>query len=164
MPTQNYRTMIEHHKESSAGAGDFNSFLTLTKEPDRYKAWADHLVIHYVLEDRSPVGTTDTPNLVSNMGFGVLFAASHQSSTTTVDGESGLLGENSIISLRARNGVAGTVKLPIQRSIRNNQEDVNEKDGTITIWMKTPDVTVNDNIIMRFYVECYGRWVEIAGL
>lgn len=160
----NYRTMIEHHKENSAGAGDFNSFLTLTKDADRFKGWADHLVIHYIVEDRSPVSDTDSPNLLSNMGFGILFAASHQATLTTVDGESGLLGENSLISLRARNGVAGTVKLPIKRNIRNNQEDINEKDGKITVWMKTPDVTVNDNIIMRFYVECYGRWVNIEGL
>ena len=160
----NYRTMIEHHKENSAGAGDFNSCFTLTKDPDRYKAWVDHLVIHYIVEDRSPVSTTDSPNLLSNMGWGVLFAASHSDSTTTVDGESGLLGENSLISLRARNGVAGTVKLPIKRNIRNNSEDLEEKDGKITIWMKAPDVTSNDNIIVRFYVECYGRWVNIEGL
>ena len=161
---RNYRTMIEHHKENLGSAGDFNSFLSITKENDRYKGWSDHLVIHYLVEDRALHNEADAANLVSNLGFGVLFASSYTSATATVDGESGLVNPEHIISMRARNGVAGTVRLPIKRSIQGNVDDTVEKDGKITVYIKTPDVTANDDIIMRFYVESYGRWVEVAGI
>lgn len=98
------------------------------------------------------------------MGFGLLFAATHASALETVDGESGLLDPNDIINVRARHGTAGSVTLPIKRVIRENNSDPDEKDGLIKLYLKTPDVVEDDHIIVRFYCEIYGRYVEGTGL
>lgn len=164
MARRMYRTMIEHHKEDVGSAGDFNSFLQLSKEVDKYQGYVDKVVIHYLLEDRAPEGGTDSPNLFSNLGFGLLFAATHAAALETVDGESGLLDPNDIINVRARHGTAGSVTLPIKRVIRENNADPDEKDGLIKLYLKTPDVVDDDHIIVRFYCEIYGRYVEGTGL
>ena len=160
-----YRQLIEHHKENLSGAGDFNSFARIFKDDNRKGGYADKVVIHYVVEDRTPQGgDTDSPNLLSNMGFGCMFVASLSNSRETVDSESGLLDPDDILHIRCRDGVAGSVTLPIKHLIKQNDEDTAEKDGAVTLWVKYPDVTVDDNILIRFYIEGWGRWIRVAGV
>lgn len=159
-----YRQLIEHHKENLGGAGDFNSFLEITKDANKKGGWCDKIVIHYVVEDRSPSSSTDSANLFSGLGFGAMFAVSRSGSTETVDSESGLLDPNDIVNIRARDGMAGSVTIPVKHLIRENSGDTAEMDGKLWVWVKTPDVTTDDDIIMRFYVECWGRWVSCAGV
>lgn len=159
-----YRQMIEHHKENLGSAGDFNSFLEITKDADKKGGWVDKIVIHYLVEDRALSSGADAANLLSQMGFGTMFAVSRAGSTETVDSESGLLDPNDIINIRARHGQAGTVTIPVKHLIRENSQDVAEMDGKLWVWVKSPDVTTDDDIIMRFYIELWGRWVSCNGI
>jgi hypothetical protein len=156
--------MIEHHKENVGSAGDFNSFLVIEKDLDKKAGYVDKVVIHYLVEDRSLTGSADAPNLLSNMSYGAMFAASLNSSTETVDGESGLLDPNDLLQVRARSGMAGSVTIPIKHLIKENVTDLGERDGRVYLWIKTPDVTSDDDMIFRFYIEVWGRWIAAAGL
>lgn len=156
--------MIEHHKEDVGSAGDFHSFLVIEKDLDKKAGFVDKVVVHYLVEDRALTSAEDSPNTMSNMGYGALFAASLNSSTETVDGESGILDPNDLIQVRARSGMAGSVTIPIKHLIKENVTDLGERDGRVYLWIKTPDVTDNDTMIFRFYIEVWGRWIAAAGL
>lgn len=159
-----YRQMIEHHKENLGGAGDFNSFLEITKDADKKGGWVDKIVIHYVVEDRGLQSSEDSSNLFSGLGYGLFFAVSRSGSLETVDSESGLLDPNDLVNIRARDGMAGSVTIPVKHLIRENTGDTGEMDGKLWCWVKTPDVTDNDDMIVRFYVEVWGRWVSANGI
>lgn len=159
-----YRQLIEHHKENLGSAGDFNSFLEITKDANKKGGWVDKIVIHYVVEDRSPTSSSDAANLFSGLGYGLFFAVSRAGGTETVDSESGLLDPNDIVNIRARDGMAGSVTIPVKHLIRENSQDVAEMDGKLWVWVKTPDVTDDDDMIVRFYVEVWGRWVSANGI
>lgn len=161
---RNFRTDIEHHKENLAGAGSWNSFARINKDGDRNRGYCDYVKVHFLLDDRNVVNSTDSANLLSQLGFGLMFGASHSSATESVDGDSGQLDPTDIISVRTSNGVVGTVSIPIKKVIRSNEVDTAERDGYIYLYCKCPDVTVDDTLAVRFYIETYGRWVHTSGL
>lgn len=152
-------------KETLAGTGGWESFATLKKDENRYSGTASKVVIHYMLDDRNAVNSSDAASLMSGLGFGLMLAASTNSSLESVAGESDQLHPDDIISLRCRNGVAGSVTLNLNDyRIKENAVDTGEKDGYLTLWVKYPDVTIDDQLIMRFYIESWGRWTVVAGL
>lgn len=164
MPKKMYRTNIEHHKETTPGTGAWNSFCEIYRDIDRKGGYCDSVTIHYLVDDRNAVSSSDAANLFSGLGFGLMFAASTSNVLETVDGESGQLDPNDLLHVRARNGVAGTVKLPIEHFIKQNSADTVEQDGKVTLWVKAPDVTTDDTLVIRFFIETRGRWVYAQGL
>lgn len=166
---KNYKQMIAHHKETAAGDGGWDSFAYLYKEDDRKFGYTDYIKIHWIVDDRvvdtgsSP--DTDAPNLFSNQGFGALFVASYQSTLTTLsDGESNQLDPRYVKSVVAANGMAGSVSMPIKHLHQSLQADTDERDGHIYLWMKLPDSTVDDDYVVRFFIESFGRWNKVSGL
>jgi len=159
-----YRKITEHHKEDIAGEGAWNSFAYLRKDPNLKSAYADSVRISFLVDDRNAEGGTDSESLFSNMGFGLMFAASYQSSLETVDGEANQLNPDSLVSVTAKPGMAGVVTLPIKHVIRENIVDLREKDGYVYLWMKAPDSTTDDHLIVRMFIESYGRWHELIAL
>lgn len=159
-----FRTNIEHHKETTPGTGAWQSFCEIFRDADRKGGYCKSVTIHYLLDDRNVVSSTDSGSLLSGMGFGLMFAASTSASLETVGGESNQLDPNDLLHVRARNGVAGSVTLPIRHFINSNSEDTAEQDGKVTLWLKSPDVTTDDTLVIRFFIECEGRWVFAQGL
>ena len=39
-----------------------------------------------------------------------------------------------------------------------------EMDGDIYLWMKNTDVTVDDTLVWRIFLEVDGRWVKVDAL
>lgn len=158
-----YRKLVEHHKETIGAGGAWNSFATLGKESDRKSAYCDYVVLNYILDDRTAVSSTDSTDLLE-ADIGLMFAASHNDALTTVDGDANQLGTDYVISVNATNGYGGRITLPIKQVIKGNATDLTEMDGKITLWMKATDVTIDDTLVWRFYIESYGRWHTCNGL
>lgn len=160
-----YRQMIEHHNENTGSAGAWNSFgkiSKLTNAPQIHSGYVDKVRINYILDDIVNVDGGDS--IRSSFPFGVLFAASYEDSLFTIDGDANQLAPDHMVAVTARNGSAGSVTLPIKRRIMENADDVSEKDGYIYLWMKTTDLTTDDTLKWRMYIETFGRWVETNGL
>lgn len=165
MAKRMYRTNIEHHKEITPGTGAWQSFGQIVRDADRKGGYCKSVKIHYLLDDRNAEGSgADAASLFSNLGFGLMFASSLSNALETVDGESGQLDPNDLLHVRAKNGVAGTLTLPINHFIKQNQADTEELDGKVTLWCKAPDITFDDTFVIRFFIECEGRWVVAQGL
>lgn len=154
---------IEHHKETSGSAGAWNSFALLGKEADKHSAFLDSVTIHYILDDITQEGgVSDT--LRNSFPFGIMFAASRSDGTATVDGDANQLETDHMISVRARPGGGGSVTLPIKHRCETNAESLGEQNGRVWLWMKNTDLTADDNLVWRFYIEARGRWFTISGL
>lgn len=159
---RNVSRTIEHHKENSGGTGSWNSIAILGKEADKHSAFLDSVTIHYILDDISVTGDADT--MRDSFPFGVMFAASRSDGLATVDGDADQLVPTDIISVRARPGGGGSITLPIKHRCETNAESLGVQNGRVWLWMKTTDLTPNDTLVWRFYLEARGRWFTISGL
>lgn len=149
--------MTMHLKDSSNSSGGWNRIAYIQKEDRQqiHSGSVSHVILNYIVDD-----IDGADSLRNSVPFGVMFAASYASSTETVDSEGSQLAPEHIIDVATRNGGAGSVKLTLNRRILSNQTDEAEADGVIHLWYKNTDLTTDDNVIMRFFLETYGRWVK----
>ena len=63
-----------------------------------------------------------------------------------------------IISAGATN-TAGRVSLSAKRWIKENEADLKGNIGTVHLWAELTDITVSDNIDMRYVAETWGSFV-----
>ena len=63
-----------------------------------------------------------------------------------------------IISAGATN-TAGKVSLSAKRYIKQNEEDNKSNIGTVHLWAELTDITVTDDISMRYVAETWGNFV-----
>lgn len=155
-----HTTITTMQKEDTAGAGGWHSFAILKKDTptERGVGTAKTVRIRFILDDRNVEDTNDGGH-VFNAALGTLWCAAYQNSLMTVDGESNQIHPDNIVSIRA-SGSHGNVTLPINRQIRQGSFDGTEDDGWIYLWMKNTDITTNDHLIWRIFIECEGRYVE----
>lgn len=161
---KNYKQMIEHTKETTAGDGGWDMIAYCQKEDDRKFGYTDYIKVHWIVDDRNADGGSDSASLLSGLGFGAMFVATYQSGLLTVDGESDQLDPKYIRSIHAGNGMAGSFSMPIKQLHQSNEADIDERDGHVYLWMKLPDSTVDDDIVVRFFIESWGRWNKITGI
>ena len=67
--------------------------------------------------------------------------------------------DDDVITARAC-AVAGTKSLSLKRRVASGSAQTDRNDGTIYIYGELTDVTVTDNVTVRFVVETWGRYVE----
>ena len=159
-----HTTITTMQKEDTAGSGGWNSFAILKKDTptDRGVGTAKTVRIRFILDDRNVEGDSDGGHVFSG-GLGTLWAAAYQNTLVTVDGEGAQLDPDNIVSIRAA-GPYGNVTLPINRRIHQNSFDGTEDDGWIYLWVKNTDITTNDHLIWRIFIETEGRYVEAVPL
>lgn len=152
-----YKLKTQHVKDSSNSSGGWNKVAVLSKDTptNSGKGYVDRITVNFLVDD---IDGADT--LRSSFPFGNMFVLSNSGSTATVDSESNQLAPGSILDCAARDGAAGSVTLYARRSIAENADDTSEGDGYIYLWQKNTDLTVDDNVIMRYFIETYGRWVQ----
>ena len=153
---RNYKLLTQHVKDSANASGGWNRIAVFVKDTPNTsgKGYLDRCTVNFLVDD---IDGADT--LRASFPFGFMFALSNAASTETVDSESGQLDPNDILDVGCRAGGAGSITLSARRSIAENVTDAGEGDGTIHLWVKNTDLTDDDNIIMRYYIETYGRWV-----
>lgn len=114
----------------------------------------DRVTINFLVDD-----IDGADSLRDSFPFGHFFALSHDAAVGTVDSESNQLSPLNLLDISARNGGGGVCTLSAKRAIKSNTNDADEGDGQIHLWQKNTDLTADDNVIMRYYIETYGRWV-----
>ena len=163
MATQ-YTSYYEMQKENTGAEGAWNSFAKIVKDSPKAKGkgYVESVKIHWILDDRNAEGGTDP---LLHGCIGTLFAAAYQNTLTGYDEEADddTLVSDNIISIRAGQH-AGNVTLPIKRRINQEGFDVLEADGDIYLWMKNTDVTNDDTLVWRIFIEVTGRWVDAVPL
>lgn len=162
-----YKTMIEHHKEDTGGSGGWNSVAVIKKASlgsgrEIHSGFVEKVKVNYILDDISNTSSADS--IRDSFPFGVMWAVSYEAHTETIDGDASQLAPNHIIDITARQGGGGVATLYLNRRILENSEDHDEHDGQIYIWMKSTDLTTDDTLVWRMYIETYGRWVLTNGL
>ena len=66
--------------------------------------------------------------------------------------------DDTIISAGATN-TAGRVSLSAKRWIKENLVDVKGNRGTVHLWAELTDITISDNIELRYVAESWGRFI-----
>lgn len=158
-----YKKIIEHQKEDIGSGGAWNSFAYCSKEVQMKSGYTDYVRISFIVDDRNATGSTDGANLISPH-LGLMWACSYSNSLVTVDGEASQLEPNDLISVSATAGAGGVVTLPVKHRTIHNVTDASERDGNVFLWVKATDITADDDIILRMFVESYGRWHELTRL
>nr|AGA18348.1 hypothetical protein [uncultured marine virus] len=156
---RNYKQLTNHVKDSSNSTGGWNRIAKFLKDTPNAKGtgYLDRVTVNFLVDD---IDGADT--LRSSFPFGHMFALSHSSATETVDGEGSQLDPADLLDVGCRDGGAGSITLYARCKIQENNTDTAEGDGVIHLWQKNTDLTDDDNVIMRYYVETYGRWVECS--
>ena len=167
MAKKSHYTLVEHQKEDTGSAGGWNSCFKIEKQTLSGShvvkgGYAKKIKLNYILDDISNTSSADA--IRDSFPFGIMWAASLDDSTRTVDSEASQLEPKYILDVTARNGGGGVVTLNLKHLIRENNRDLDEGDGEIYIWMKTTDLTTDDNLIWRIYAELEGRWVTLVPL
>lgn len=153
---RNYRYLTNHRKETTDTGGWFKVATFQHNHPrSGGSGWLDRAVINYMVDD-----ITGTDAIRSSFPFGMMFALSHDSVLGTVDGEANQLSPLGVLDIAARDGGGGSVTLRSRKAIKENVNDSSEGDGKIHLWVKNTDLTVTDDLVFRFYIETFGRWVE----
>lgn len=155
-----YKLLTNHEKDSSNSSGGWNRVAYFKKDTPSSSGVGtlEKVKVNFLVDDID--GSTDPR---PSFPFGHFFALSRTGSLSTVDGESNMLDPSQCIDITARNGGGGVATLYANHAkIAENTTDTSEGDGYIHLWQKNTDLTASDNIIMRYYIETYGRWVECA--
>lgn len=63
-----------------------------------------------------------------------------------------------IIAAGATN-TAGKVSLSAKRYIKQNEEDQKSNIGTVHLWAELTDITISDDISMRYVAETWGSFI-----
>ena len=66
-----------------------------------------------------------------------------------------------IISAGATN-TAGRVSLSAKRRIKENEADPKGNTGTVHLWAELTDITISDNIDLRYVAESWGRFITFT--
>lgn len=156
---RNYKFQTQHIKETTNSTGGWIRIASFRKDTPNSsgKGYLDRCTINYLVDD---IDGADT--LRASFPFGMMFALSNAASLQTVDGEANMLGPEHMLDVGCRSGGGGSITLSARRSIAENVTDTSEGDGIIHLWVKNTDLTTDDNIIMRYYLESYGRWLEVV--
>ncbi len=156
---RNYKRLTNHKKESTNATGGWIRVAFFKKDTPTSSgsAYLDRCTVNFMVDD---IDGADT--LRSSFPFGLTFALSNSVGLETVDGEANQLNPEHILDVGCRDGGGGSITLSARRKIAENTTDTGEGDGLIHLWMKNTDLTNDDNIIMRLFIETYGRWVECA--
>lgn len=150
-----YRKLTEHHYESTSAGGGWSSVFKIQKDTlDRHGGYAKSCKINYILDD-----IDGADSLRDSFPFGVMWAATLDDQTRTVDGSAAQLEPKYILDVTARQGGGGVASLNLAHFVRENSRDLDELDGEIYIFMKCTDLTVDDNLKWRMYIETMGRYV-----
>ena len=154
---RNYKQLTQHLKDATNASGGWNKIAKFTKDTPNTsgKGYLDRCTVNFLVDD---IDGADT--LRASFPFGHMFALANTGGLSTVDGESSQLNPDHILDVGCRDGGAGSITLSARRSIAENADDLTEGDGNIYLWAKNTDLTDDDNVIMRYYVETYGRWVK----
>lgn len=154
---RNYKQLTNHVKDSSNATGGWNRIAEFKKDTPNSGGigYLDRVTINFLVDD---IDGADT--LRASFPFGHMFALSRASGTTTVDGEGSQMDPQHFLDVGCRDGGAGSITLTARGKISENVTDTDEGDGIIHLYHKNTDLTVDDNVIMRYYLETYGRWVE----
>ena len=154
---RNYKLLTNHKKDSANSSGGWNKIAYWQKDTPNTsgKGYLDRCTVNFLVDD---IDGADT--LRASFPFGHMFALSSATATETVDSESNQLHPAYILDVGCRDGAAGSITLSARRTISENAVDLTEGDGYIYLWQKNTDLTDDDNVIMRYYIESYGRWVK----
>ena len=154
---RNYKQLTNHKKDSSNSTGGWNRIAYFAKDTPNSSGtgYLDRCTINFLVDD---IDGADT--LRASFPFGHLFALSRTNTLTTVDGEANQLNPEHVLDVGCRDGGAGSITLYARGKIAENTTDTAEGDGYIHLWQKNTDLTDDDNVIMRYYIETYGRWVK----
>lgn len=96
--------------------------------------------------------------------LGTFWCAAYQNGLETVDGEGGQIDPDNILSIKAAGHFGNAVLDLDDAKLRQDGFDGVECDGDIYLWMKNSDVTVNDTLVWRIFIELEGRWVKLEPL
>lgn len=149
-------------KETTGSSGAWNSFMDLEKDTPRKQGvgYVEKIKIHWILDDRNVVsGGSSDPTQIIGANIGTMWALSYANSTETVDGESGQIDPDDLVCIRAA-GSYGNMTIPVERAIKQDGFDPIEGDGSLRLYLKNTDVTDNDTLVWRIYVEVIGKWVK----
>lgn len=154
---RNYKMLTQHVKDATNASGSWNKIAYFKKDTPNTsgKGYLDRVTINFLVDD-----IDGSDNLRDSFPFGHMFVLSNSDALETVDGEASQLDPSDILDVAARSGGAGSLTLQARRSIAENAVDTSEGDGYIYLWQKNTDLTVDDNVIMRYFIETYGRWVQ----
>ena len=101
-------------------------------------AWLNNVQVSAIINNYD--GGDTTP--------GILF---YLTTSTTWD-------DNRVIAAAAA-PIAGKVSLSAKRRIKENNEDPQGNTGTVHLWAELTDITISDNIEMRYVAETWGNFV-----
>ena len=154
---RNYKQVTNHEKDAANASGGWNKVAKFAKNTPNSSGtgYLDRVTINYLVDD-----IDGADSLRNAFPFGHFFVLSRESAVVTHDSESNMLNPAHFLDVGARDGGAGSITLYARGKIAENTTDIAEGDGYIYLWQKNTDLTVDDNIIMRYYIETYGRWVE----
>lgn len=149
---RNYKMLTNHVKESTNATGGWINVAIFQKDTPNTsgKGYLDRCTINFLVDD---IDGADT--LRASFPFGFMFALSNAASLVSAE-----LTPEHILDVGCRDGGAGSITLSARRSIQENATDSSEGDGMIYLWAKNTDLTTDDNVIVRYYIETYGRWVQ----
>jgi|TARA_B100002051_G_C16592406_1_gene563506 hypothetical protein len=153
---RNYKMLTQHHKESVNATGGWLLVAYWEKDTPNTsgKGYLDRATINFLVDD------VDGSDSLRPIPFGFMFALSNKNSLETVDGDANQLHPAYMLDVGCRDGGAGSITLSARRQIAENAVDTTEGDGYIYLWAKNTDLTNDDNVIVRYYIETYGRWVK----
>ena len=153
---RNYKQLTQHKKDASNSSGGWNKIAYFQKDTPNTSGtgYIDRVTVNFLVDDIS-----GSDAIRSSFPFGHLFCLSNADSTETVDSESGMLDPADMLDVGGRDGGAGSITLYARRKIAGNDVDTVEGDGNLYLWQKNTDLTASDDVIMRYYIETYGRWV-----
>ena len=114
----------------------------LKQQPQFVSAYIDTVTISYVVDD-----ITGLPD--EYIGYGCLYSVTNYNAAPSTD---------NLVVARSSDGVAGTVHLPVKRTIRDDSYDSNSGFGALAVFCELPDITATADITMRFIIEVTGRW------
>ena len=156
---RNYKQLTNHEKSSTNASGGWIRIAYFKKDTPKPGGvgYLDRCTVNFLVDD-----IDGADSLRNSFPFGSMFVLSRSGSLETVDGESNMLDPQDILDVGCRPGGAGSITLSARGKIAENTTDTSEGDGYIHLWHKNTDLTNDDNIIMRYYIETYGRWVECA--
>ena len=156
---RSYKQATNHIKDSSNSTGGWNKICRFEKDTPNSggRGTLEKVAVNFIVDD---IDGADT--LRSSFPFGHMFVLTREGNVSTVDGEASQLNPEHIIDVACRQGGSGSITLRGERDsvIAENANDLDEGDGHIFLWQKNTDLTVDDNVIMRYYVETYGRWIK----
>ena len=147
-----FKMLARLEEENIGHTGGSYALAFFQKEKDSMvSAYLDKVRVSFIAKV-TDTHVDATPPLEKNIGY--MFWLSTSASSE---------GSDYVLSASATRGNGGTVVLPADRRILENDENSDTGFGRIYLWVRTtnPDLAAGD-ITIEAYIEAFGRWHVIG--